>query len=325
MPYVSVVTPVYNTAEFLAECITSVLGQTQGDFEYLIVDNASTDRSGEIAEEFARRDSRIRVVRFREHLPQIPNYNRALSLTDQRARFCKVAQADDVLLPRCLEDMISVAESDPGITLVGAYCILQNYVFLDGLDFYERVIDGVELCRRYMLGGPFIFGNPTSHLYRMADVHRSPSFYSESSPIADADAAVRLLLNGKFGFVHQTLSFSRRTNDSISTRNKDYDIDTLTRRMILEMYGTYCLDTPTLKLLRRRWSGRHNRVLAEGWLFGYGQPFWELHQAGLADAGLQISRIRIVGALLVVVLRYFANLEDTIRRFGAWLRGKRGT
>jgi len=322
MAYVSVVTPVYNTAEYLAECITSVLSQTRGDFEYLIVDNASTDGSGEIAEEFAKHDARIRVVHFEKHLPQIPNYNRALRLTEPTARFCKIAQADDVLLPRCLEDMLSVAETDHGITLVGAYCILQNYVFLDGLDFYERVIDGVELCRRYMLGGPFIFGNPTSHLYRMIDIQESPNFYSESSPIADADAAVRLLLRGKFGFVHQTLSFSRRTNDSISTRNKDYDIDTLTRRMILEMYGGYCLDSSTLKTLRRRWSGRHNRVLAEGWLFRYGHPFWDLHSAGLAEAGLKISWFRVFGAFLVVVLRYFANLEGTIRRLAAWFRIK---
>ena len=48
-PFVSVLTPVYNGEDFLAECIESVLSQTHGNFEYIIVNNRSTDRSLEIA------------------------------------------------------------------------------------------------------------------------------------------------------------------------------------------------------------------------------------------------------------------------------------
>ena len=73
VPLVSVITPFYNTARYLAECIESVLDQTFRDFEYLLVDNASTDGSLEIAQEYANRDSRIRVVHFDELVPQIPN------------------------------------------------------------------------------------------------------------------------------------------------------------------------------------------------------------------------------------------------------------
>ena len=61
-PLVSVVTPVYNGAEFLVEFIESVLRQTYEDWEYVIVDNRSTDRTLEIAQSFEARDPRIRVV-----------------------------------------------------------------------------------------------------------------------------------------------------------------------------------------------------------------------------------------------------------------------
>jgi len=61
MPVVSVITPVYNGERYLEECIRSVLSQTYGDWEYLIYDNCSTDRSGEISRSFASRDPRIRV------------------------------------------------------------------------------------------------------------------------------------------------------------------------------------------------------------------------------------------------------------------------
>ena len=58
-PLVSVLTPFYNTAPYLAECIESVLAQTRGDFEYLLVDNCSTDGSDDIAAGYAARDPRI--------------------------------------------------------------------------------------------------------------------------------------------------------------------------------------------------------------------------------------------------------------------------
>ncbi|MGE0406800.1 MAG: glycosyltransferase family 2 protein, partial [Candidatus Korobacteraceae bacterium] len=65
-PLVSIITPVYNGEEFLVECIESVLAQTYQNWEYIIVNNHSKDRSLEIAEEYARRDPRVRVVTGKE-------------------------------------------------------------------------------------------------------------------------------------------------------------------------------------------------------------------------------------------------------------------
>lgn len=61
-PLVTVITPVYNGQEYIAECIQSVLDQTYSRWEYLIVDNCSQDRSLEIARQFASKDARIRIV-----------------------------------------------------------------------------------------------------------------------------------------------------------------------------------------------------------------------------------------------------------------------
>jgi glycosyltransferase involved in cell wall biosynthesis len=62
-PFVSVVTPVYNTGEFVEQAIRSVLEQTYRNFEYIICNNYSTDESGEIATRYEALDPRIRVVR----------------------------------------------------------------------------------------------------------------------------------------------------------------------------------------------------------------------------------------------------------------------
>ena len=71
MPFVSVVTPFYNTAEYLAECIESVLRQDHANFEYLLADNCSTDGSLEIAERYAAQDARIRVIHGRETVTEL--------------------------------------------------------------------------------------------------------------------------------------------------------------------------------------------------------------------------------------------------------------
>lgn len=321
---VSVVTPFYNTVEYLGACIESVIVQTLGDFEYLLADNASTDGSTEIARHYAGEDDRIRFVHFDEHLPQVPNYNRALREADPASRYCKVVQADDLILPRCLEEMVRLADSDPRIGLVGSYTILQHRVFLDGLDFFESIVDGDEILRRYLQDGPYLLGNPTTHMYRMADVKARPCFYSEQATFEDTEAAVELVLGRTFGFAHQTLSFVRTSNDSISTRRDDYNIDALTRRVLLEKYGHGVFDDATFFRLRKRLARRHNRVLGEAILLHQPSEFWALHKRACGEAGIPMGRTAMYLGALVVALRWLANPEGTVRRIWGWLRGGPG-
>ncbi len=62
MPFFSVTIPVYNVEKYIRQCLDSVLGQTFGDFEVVILDDGSTDKSGNICDEYARKDNRVRVV-----------------------------------------------------------------------------------------------------------------------------------------------------------------------------------------------------------------------------------------------------------------------
>src|SRR6266581_1256369 len=74
-PLVSLVTPVYNGEKYLAECIESVLVQTYQNWEYIIVNNCSTDRSREIAEGYAKQDARIRIHTNQKFVGMIQNHN----------------------------------------------------------------------------------------------------------------------------------------------------------------------------------------------------------------------------------------------------------
>src|ERR1044071_508009 len=132
-PLVSVVTPFYNTDDYLAEAIESVLAQTYKNFEYILVNNCSTDNSRAIAERYAALDPRIRLVHNERLVPQLENYNGALRRIAPESRYFKMVQADDSIFPRCLEDMVAVAEAHPSVAVVSSYRKVQNGVGPSGL------------------------------------------------------------------------------------------------------------------------------------------------------------------------------------------------
>ena len=119
IPLVSVVTPFYNTRDFLAECIESVLHQTYTNYEYILVDNCSTDGSSDIAKQYAARfPDKIRLLHTESFLSQVQNYNFALSCISPQSKYCKIVQADDWIFPDCLRSMVEVAEAHPNVGIV---------------------------------------------------------------------------------------------------------------------------------------------------------------------------------------------------------------
>ena len=137
-PLVSVITPVYNGAEFLAECIESVLKQTYSNWVYTIVDNASTDATPEIIAHYAKKDSRIAHARFENFVGAIENHNRALGYVDRRSSWCKVVLADDWLYPECLERMLALAGRSPSIGIVSSFQRWGDVIVLEGLPYDRR-------------------------------------------------------------------------------------------------------------------------------------------------------------------------------------------
>ena len=105
-PLVSVLTPVYNGERYLVECIESVLAQTYQNWEYIIVNNCSTDRTLEIAEKFAAQDKRIRIHNNETFVGCDANGNIAFRQISLDSKYCKVVHADDWLYPECIMRMV---------------------------------------------------------------------------------------------------------------------------------------------------------------------------------------------------------------------------
>jgi len=114
-PYVSIGLPVFNGENYLEETLQSILAQTFSDFELIISDNASTDRTQEICETYARQDRRIRYTRHQTNLGAGPNFNRTVELS--RGKYFKWAAHDDLLAPDYLEKCVAALDNDPSILL----------------------------------------------------------------------------------------------------------------------------------------------------------------------------------------------------------------
>src|SRR5215472_8291783 len=160
-PLVSVVTPFYNTASYLAQCIESVLTQSYSAFEYILMDNCSTDGSGEIAETYARGDTRIRLIRCSEFVSQLRNYNRALIEISDASQYCKIVQADDYVFPQCLELMVQAFEQSKTIGLVSSYWLHGDVIAGSGYPYSTPMLPGRECGAWTLRTGIYTFASPT--------------------------------------------------------------------------------------------------------------------------------------------------------------------
>jgi glycosyltransferase involved in cell wall biosynthesis len=107
--------PVYNGEKYIEAAIEAILAQTYTDFEFIISDNASTDRTPEICQAYAARDQRIRYYHNNRNLGAAPNYNRAFELST--GEYFKWADYDDVIAPDFLTKCVEVLDHNPDVVL----------------------------------------------------------------------------------------------------------------------------------------------------------------------------------------------------------------
>lgn len=115
-PYVSIGMPVYNGENFVRYAIDSILNQTYKDFELIIIDNASQDRTREICEHYASGDKRVRYSRNRENIGAAPNYNK--TFYQSKGIYFKWMAHDDVLAPEFLEEAVDILDRNHDVIAV---------------------------------------------------------------------------------------------------------------------------------------------------------------------------------------------------------------
>lgn len=187
-PLVSIVTPTWNSERFLAETIESVLAQSFADWELLLVDDASTDRTPEIARRFAARDRRVRPFRLGRRSG--PGAARNLALDEARGRWIAFLDSDDLWLPDKLAHQLAFAEANRS-----DFC----YSFFDFVDengtFVRRVETPLRATWRSIIGHCYIrtstviYDRSVLGRRRMPDIPKRQDFAFWLGLLRDTEAA----------------------------------------------------------------------------------------------------------------------------------------
>jgi glycosyltransferase involved in cell wall biosynthesis len=313
-PLVSIVTPLHNEAEHLAECIESVLAQTHQNWDLTIVDNCSTDWSLEIARRYAAQDRRIRIHENQELVQVIPNHNIALRQVSPKSEYCKVVFGDDWIFPNCLEQMVALAEANPSVGIVGAYALEGQEVAWTGLPYTSPVVGGREICRRHLLDGLYVFGSANAVLYRADLVRSRDPFYNERNIHADTEVCFALLKTCDFGFVHQVLTFTRVRPGSLAMTSEELQTSFSGMLQLLHKYALDYLTREESEACLTRHLAEYYKFLGKSLILGRDKQFWDYHKGELTALGLGFSRVRLAKGTLTSLCDATLNPKKALER-----------
>ena len=224
MPSVSVCVPLYRKEEFVARTLRSVLDQTYTDFELVVLDNASPDRSAEIARSLD--DPRVTVAQNPVTLSPVDNFNRVVELS--HAPLVKVLCADDLLHPDCLARQMAVIADDPSLAMVSSRMdMIDEDGHVIARDRCLRTPDLVgrqqrsTVVRRLVRHGGNPVGGVNNVVFRR-DAFKAAGTFPTDVDFFACDVALwaRLLEHGDFHGLDETLSSFRINSGSHSSARR---------------------------------------------------------------------------------------------------------
>jgi glycosyltransferase involved in cell wall biosynthesis len=221
---VSIGLPVYNGEKYLGEAIGSVLSQTFEDFELLISDNASTDRTEEICKKYADKDPRIRYYRNERNLGAAKNFNLVFELSS--GVYFKWIAADEVIESDFLEKCVDLLDNNPSMVLAGS-----KYVAVNEFDNTTRNLDYDHNLRsprahqrfRRLVGERVGSEHPIWGVIRSSVLRRTRLI----RPFIGSDSylVVELVLQGEFGQMPEYLNRLRIHPEAYSAKFRLQNID----------------------------------------------------------------------------------------------------
>lgn len=212
MPKVSVLMPAYNAEKYIVEAIESILSQTFQDFEFIIINDGSTDNTVKIIQEYAKRDKRIRFINNSRNQGLIAVLNQGLDLC--RGEYIARMDCDDISLPERFAKQVKYLDEHPNVVVVGTWmqifgknnsvceCV-PNVTTIDLIIKGNLVAHSVAMLRKSVLRDNNIYYNP-KYIY-----------------IEDYALWFQLLNYGEIHNIQETLLKYRIHDESVSVLNRD--------------------------------------------------------------------------------------------------------
>ncbi len=211
-PIISILMTAFNRQEFISEAIESVLSSTFNDFELIIVDDCSKDRTFEIAKSYEAKDNRVKVYVNEQNLGDYPNRNKAASYA--KGKYIKYVDADDMVYPYGLEYIVKYMESYPqadwGLTDINQ----------DDNAIFPYLLNDIEIYKSHYFTVGNIFSKAPSSLVIKKSFFNETKGFINLKMIGDTEYFYRLALNSTllimpYGFMWcrgQTLGSQTQTH-----------------------------------------------------------------------------------------------------------------
>jgi glycosyltransferase involved in cell wall biosynthesis len=219
---VSICIPTYNNEKYISETLKSILNQTYQNFEIIVTDDASSDRTVEIIESF--HDPRIKIFQNIANSGITANWNHSISLAT--GDYIKLVCGDDILYPTCIEKQINILENDFNSTIAlvtscsdvinsrGEAILKRKSLLKPGLNSPGQV---VKKCMRF---GTNLIGEPVVGMFRRESLKQGLKYDGSNPYMIDLDFWFQLLETGKLYLVDYYLAAFRVSSESISSSLK---------------------------------------------------------------------------------------------------------
>ena len=218
-PLVTIAIPVFRGEQYIQSAIDSVLSQSLNNFELLVVDNNSDDKTVEIVLSYS--DPRIILIRNEKNIGVEANWNKCLALA--RGIYIKILPHDDTLEPDCLKEQVKVFDMDSEGQIGLVFCaraIINDVGELITKRHNRSLIKGrikakklIRLCTRK---GTNLIGEPGAVLFRLRDSRTVGNFNEKIPYVIDLDYWLRLLAHGDAYYIDKYLSNFRISKGSWS-------------------------------------------------------------------------------------------------------------
>ena len=218
MPLLTVFTPVFNLEKYIEETIISILSQTFTDFEYILIDDCSSDKTIEIIESF----NDPRIILIKNDTNQGISHNRNYAIDQAKGKYIAMIDGDDLALPERLEKQIEFLEKNDDYGIVGTEVINIDKTGAQLGRIIEYNIPNDEIPSQMLFNNYIATSSAMIRVSSFCDIR----FKKEFVVAEDYEVWIQLIRNWKIGHIRLPLTKYRIHNDSISIQKKKLMIDT---------------------------------------------------------------------------------------------------
>ncbi|MDR2906222.1 MAG: glycosyltransferase [Helicobacteraceae bacterium] len=219
MPKISVIMPCYNGQNFVAEAIDSILSQTFDDFELLIIDDGSTDKSADVILSF--KDKRIRYIKNEKNIGLIKTLNKGLDLSN--GEYVARMDADDISYPERFAMQTKLLDDNHDVVMCGTWINFFNYPPRAGDGHHATEITYLSILSGWCINHPTV-------MFRKSVLDSNGLRYDESYPSAeDYELWSRMIRFGRIVNIPQVLLDYRWHNNNISVVKESQMKETVAR------------------------------------------------------------------------------------------------